>query len=201
MARGDRLLRRENRDSSRRLRDHVTVAQCGQFDRVRGVNAAQLARRSSVQRLLRLGPRSIVEFLEELASHGAVDEAVLERGLAVDTPLDPGILAAVEANNFARNGPKPTAKSSAKPSPATKETVTPSLPHSVARRAGTVPTAPCSAHDDRPAGIAGRPCFPCRTNTHLTTQHGLKGTTSDANGLGDLKRPTVEPVRAKAPRY
>jgi hypothetical protein len=29
--------------------------------------------------------------------------------------------------------------------------VTPSLPHSVARRAGTVPTAPCSAHDDRPA--------------------------------------------------
>ena len=88
MARGDRLLPRENRDSSRRLRDHVTVAQCGQFDRVRGVNAAQLARRSSVQRLLRLGPRSIVEFLEELASHGAVDEAVLERGLAVDTPLD-----------------------------------------------------------------------------------------------------------------
>jgi hypothetical protein len=154
MARGDRLLPRENRDSSRRLRDHVTVAQCGQFDRVRGVNAAQLARRSSVQRLLRLGPRSIIEFLEELASHGAVDEAVLERGLAVDTPLDPGILAAVEANNFARNGPKPTAKSSAKPSPATKETVTPSLPHSVARRAGTV-----------------------------------------------LKRPTVEPVRAKAPRY
>jgi hypothetical protein len=201
MARGDRLLPRENRDSSRRLRDHVTVAQCGQFDRVRGVNAAQLARRSSVQRLLRLGPRSIVEFLEELASHGAVDEAVLERGLAVDTPLDPGILAAVGANNFARNGPKPTAKSSAKPSPATKETVTPSLPHSVARRAGTVPTAPCSAHDDRPAGIAGRPCFPCRTNTHLTTQHGLKGTTSDANGLGDLNRPTVEPVRAEAPRY
>jgi len=136
MARGDRLLPRENRDSSRRLRDHVTVAQCGQFDRVRGVNAAQLARRSSVQRLLRLGPRSIVEFLEELASHGAVDEAVLERGLAVDTPLDPGILAAVEANNFARNGPKPTAKSSAKPSPATKETVTPSLPHS--SRAGRV---------------------------------------------------------------
>ena len=201
MARGVRLLPRENRDSSRRLRDHVTVAQCGQFDRGRGANAAQLSSRSSVRRLLRLAQRAIAEFLEELASHDVVDEAVRERELTADTPLDRGILAVVEPDNFAPNGPKPTAKSSAKPSPATKETVTPSLPHSVARRAGTVPTAPCSAHDDRPAGIAGRPCFPCRTNTHLTTQHGLKGTTSDANGLGDLKRPTVEPVRAKAPRY
>ena len=55
MARGDRLLPRENRDSSRRLRDHVTVAQCGQFDRVRGVNAAQLARRSPFNGFFGLG--------------------------------------------------------------------------------------------------------------------------------------------------
>jgi hypothetical protein len=184
MARGVRLLPRENRGCSRRLRDHVTVAQCGQFDRGRGANATQLSRRSSVRRLLRRGQRAIVEeFLEELASHDVVDEAVRERELTADTPLDP------------------TAKSSAKPSPATKETVTPSLPRSVARTAGTVPTAPCPAHDDWPACIAGRSCFPCRTNTHLTTQHGLNGTTSDANGLRDLKRPTVEPVWAKAPRY
>jgi hypothetical protein len=62
--------------------------------RLRQANQRQLRRRALIERIHRLGPRPIVELLEEFVGHRLIDEDYLDARLSAYTALDPAVLAA-----------------------------------------------------------------------------------------------------------
>jgi hypothetical protein len=68
--------------------------------RLRLVNLRQLRRRSLIARIHRLGPRPIVEPLEEFVRHQLIDEDHLDARLSAYAALDADALAATGGNRL-----------------------------------------------------------------------------------------------------
>jgi hypothetical protein len=110
---GDRAVARRRPASpfgeggSRRLGNRETAPNTTLWN-LRRANRRRLRRRVLIQRLIRLGPRTILEFVEELIRHGLVDDTELENRLHGYARLDPELLPRPWRFEFQRSGERRT---------------------------------------------------------------------------------------------